>query len=196
MNKICNRCKEEKDTSLFHFRKSTKDWFYNTCKECRKVDSKQYYDKNREDIIEYNTEFFKNNREKLYQYKRDWYKNNPEKVKAQFDRKKKTESYRINNRINKHKRRELLKNLWNDWTVTKSSLIELFNSINNCIYCGIDRNDNFHLDHINPLVRWWLHTITNLRFICPSCNLKKYTRNHAEFCNILLPSSAANLTAE
>ena len=54
MSKICIKCKIEKDFSNFQKRKSSKDGFRNSCKECvkkyQKIYQKDYYSKNNEEI--------------------------------------------------------------------------------------------------------------------------------------------------
>ena len=46
--KICSRCEILKPLTGFHKRSATPDGYYNTCKECRKTDTKKYYIENKD----------------------------------------------------------------------------------------------------------------------------------------------------
>ena len=51
------------------------------CKACQSKRKKEYIEKNRERVYEYNNEWAKANREKVNEWQKTWRKNNPEKVK-------------------------------------------------------------------------------------------------------------------
>ena len=43
-----------------------------------------------------------------------------------------------------------------------------------CKICGCDlRKVIMHLDHIIPISKWGIHSITNVQRLCKTCNLKK-----------------------
>lgn len=46
MNKICHKCKKEKDISNFDIDKSVRDGYSSKCKICRRAYQKDYYKKN------------------------------------------------------------------------------------------------------------------------------------------------------
>jgi len=76
--KKCTKCKEEKPLEEFNKDKEKKDGRRSACKEC----SKQYYENNREKIIEqrkgYNKQYYENNKEKRNRLLRERRKNDPE----------------------------------------------------------------------------------------------------------------------
>lgn len=41
--KVCKKCKTEKPVSEFHFDKKQKDGYTRYCKDCRRVEAKNYY---------------------------------------------------------------------------------------------------------------------------------------------------------
>lgn len=106
--KICSNCKEEKEFSEFHKKAKSKDGYREVCKECRKPESKEYYEKNIDSINnklkeyrktnkgyletnrryrELNTDFVKSLKtewsksESGRESKKKYYQNNSEKVK-------------------------------------------------------------------------------------------------------------------
>jgi len=50
-----------------------------------------------------------------------------------------------------------------------------------CIYCGADITDDFHLDHKRPISRDGEHTQENVHLTCPHCNHQKHAKTHAEY---------------
>jgi 5-methylcytosine-specific restriction endonuclease McrA len=44
-----------------------------------------------------------------------------------------------------------------------------------CAFCGknITGKGKHHLDHIQPLALGGSHTIENLQYLCPACNMRK-----------------------
>lgn len=52
-----------------------------------------------------------------------------------------------------------------------------------CVYCGTDITDSFHLDHKTPISRGGEHTLENTHLTCPDCNHQKHHRTHAEYVN-------------
>jgi len=68
--KICSKCKIDKDFSEFSLRKDSKDGFRNECKNCLKLQRKDYFDNYR-----------KENVEEINKKIKDYYFKNPEKRK-------------------------------------------------------------------------------------------------------------------
>jgi len=60
--KICNKCKLEKNVSSFGKHKSAKDGFRHVCKECRKIETKEYYNKNKEHYNKMSSNWNKKNK--------------------------------------------------------------------------------------------------------------------------------------
>ena len=46
MEKICAKCKDKKDISLFPKNKNSKDGYHHYCKKCKNIDSKKRYKNN------------------------------------------------------------------------------------------------------------------------------------------------------
>ena len=95
--KVCSRCGEEKPltSEYFHKYKPSKDGLRAACKECRKLETKEYYENNKEQVLEKNKKWVESNKERVKKNKRDWakkkYWENPEKQRE------KNNLYRRNN---------------------------------------------------------------------------------------------------
>jgi hypothetical protein len=120
--KICKKCKEEKNICEFNKNNSHKDKLQNICKNCdklktkeyreknadkysqsqknnytknkenRKILNKEYYNKNRDKIINRNKEYYYNNVDKYRITKKEWREENKESVSI------KSKEYRQKNR--------------------------------------------------------------------------------------------------
>ena len=93
-----------------------------------------------------------------------------------------TDRARFLKRLRQQKRRGILKSA-SDNTITYDSCIKLLEKQNyKCTYCGCDLNEKGkHLEHKTPICRGGIHSIENIQFTCPKCNLNKGRMTHNEF---------------
>ena len=148
MNKTCTKCLLELDISKFSKWRSR-------CKKCSAEDKADYLSRNPTKTREY----YIRNQNKLLEYSREY---------------KKSDKYKLYKKNDKHKRRQLEQ--YSDNSVTQESLDDMLlnqNSLCNVCKCNIESRSSRHLDHIYPISRWWLHTISNLQWLCITCNLSK-----------------------
>jgi hypothetical protein len=114
--KKCTKCKTEKELIYFSKDKQQKHGFRNTCKFCAKEYYKEYYESNKEKIIQSNKEsnkkYYESNKEHYKEYNKEYYK---EYSKAN---KEKIKEYR---KANKEKVKEYNKEYYKD---NKDKLIE------------------------------------------------------------------------
>lgn len=146
--KTCTKCLSELDISNFSKWRSR-------CKECSSEDKAEYLSRNPNQWREYYYAY----RDKLLEYSRQY---------------KKSDKYKLYKVNDKHKRRQIEQ--YSDNSVTQESLDDMLltqNSLCNICKCNIENRSSRHLDHIYPISRWWLHTITNLQWLCVTCNLSK-----------------------
>ncbi len=54
-----------------------------------------------------------------------------------------------------------------------------------CMYCGVILENNWHLDHINPICSGGKNNLENLGAACPRCNMLKGGLNLEQFRDIL-----------
>lgn len=151
--------------------------------------------------------------------KRKWAQNNPEKVAAQKQRHrtKHADSIRAKNdryqRSNRDKVRQwaaeskarnpdhysaqarVHKQNRRHRTVGRLSsniaVVRLVEQKFKCTYCqAILHETGYHLDHMTPLARGGLNVDENMHAICPTCNLRKFTKTHDEFLALLAHENA------
>jgi len=107
--KICSKCSQEKDISLFNKGK-------NQCKCCMAVYRKEYYNNNREECLSRGRKFKSDNKQKLKEYQQNYYlehsqerldynkkwnENNPESIKR--TRRKEKEKFQENKNLRDEK---------------------------------------------------------------------------------------------
>lgn len=179
--KKCKKCGEEKPLTAEYFSKEAckKDGFRSTCKSCRK----QYYEKKKGPVAEYNkenkarrSEYLKENKDQIskrrkqyrienketvYGYIGQWHKENPDKC-------------RIIRQRSRARKRELLSTLTAEqWETIKQA----FNS--QCAYCGEPRD--LTQEHFIPLSKRGEYTHNNIIPACRSCNSSKNTKDFFEW---------------
>lgn len=77
--KVCSKCKEEKESSLFSKNKARYDGLFMWCKKCASDNQKIYAKLNKEKIAQYSKEYNSKNKERRKEYKIK----NKEKIKSQ-----------------------------------------------------------------------------------------------------------------
>ncbi len=170
--KRCSKCKIEKELEEFYNDKVKKDGKYPQCKEC----VKEYRKKHKEKIKIHDKKFREENKEKLTIYAKQYREKNTEKIKKYY----KTEKGKIASSNARHKRRFLkLKTM--DGSIptnmtcplTKELQSLLTKQDNKCYLCNTDISNAKHLDHWIPLSKGGRHSIDNVIWLCPTCNLQK-----------------------
>lgn len=82
--KICKDCGLSKPLSEYHKKKDTKDGLRTSCKVCRSVSSKQWYEDNKERRLVKSREWNSNNKERRRHNNNAWWRNNPDKRYKKF----------------------------------------------------------------------------------------------------------------
>ena len=94
--KICSKGKKILSVDCFHKDKNRKDGLYPVCKDCRKDESKKYYEKNKDIIVEKTKSYYENNksliREKSFKYYQE-HRENILKVVKQYRENNKEKVY-------------------------------------------------------------------------------------------------------
>lgn len=107
--KKCTKCGEVKSLDKFGNRKSMKDGKRNDCKTCQAERNKQYYQANKEKVVERVTQYYQKNKEKIVTYKKKHRQANKEKIAERdkqynkANKEKIAEHKRQYNRVNKEK---------------------------------------------------------------------------------------------
>lgn len=182
--KKCRICNENKDLIDFHKKKDTKDGYRNECKECVKIISKKYVDK--EKRRKYDKKRYHENKEVEKSRKKKFYYENQEKILKEKNEYRKTEKYKKSNKewrkenkerlaINQSNYRKnnphviawrsLLHRTLNQFETEKSkntidelgySAEELKSHIESLFKEGMnwDNHGKWHIDHIKPVSKF------------------------------------------
>jgi len=121
--KKCRKCEVVKSLDEFHRRNNRKSGCASKCKKC----AQQYYEANREKLLEYTKQWAKDNKEKKAEYNRQYRQDNKEK-KAEYNR-----QY---NQEHKAERNEYRRNRYNN-----EPAIALRTNVSNLIGHALKRND-------------------------------------------------------
>jgi hypothetical protein len=175
--KKCNKCQADLVVGN-NWTENSKKNYQNTCNECKKIKSKNYYENNKEKEALRKKIARKANQEKFQKRYKNYYENNKEKEKLRCRNYKKNNKEKIrkqarvygknNPEISRAKcakrRAQKLQALpsWADLEAIK----EIYK---NC-------PEGYHVDHIYPLQSdkvCGLHTVENLQYLTAEENLKK-----------------------
>ena len=160
----CSCCGEwlVANTVNFHRKKDGKYGLHSRCKECSRKYSKQYYETNRDSMIEYQKQWYKGNRNKKLEYQKQWHQDNRDK-KLEYDKrwheanKEQQKQYRQSPQgqvamFNGSQRRRI-KEEQQGTGITKDQWLEMMKFFDwKCAYSG-ERlsNKTRSIDHIVPL---------------------------------------------
>lgn len=134
-------------------------------KEVRRAQSKEYYNLNVDKIKASGEIYRKENEEEIRRRKKEYYDANKEVVFAANRR-----------------RRGKLRDAEGTHTVqdVKSIYAE---QDGECVYCGADLLEGYHVDHIMPLALGGSNWPDNLQCLCPTCNLRKGSKHPDDWHN-------------
>ena len=186
--KTCTKCHCELPLSSFNRQKGALDGRRPDCRDCRRVQHKAYYEKNRDKLAEYrqNTrerrrevyrrwaeehraerqEYNKRWREENPGYGREWREANPGKLRAYWLK---------HGAARRGMEGEVSEELVTQMVVDQGGL---------CAYCEVSLEGNFEVDHMLPVSRGGGHDWTNLAITCRPCNRSKSTKTVEEFMEI------------
>lgn len=203
--KVCTKCNIEKKLIEFPKKKASKDGFRTDCKVCFSSHKRAYNTVNKVAIAEYSKVYRVNNKvaitakqkvwrddNKEYIAKKDkiYHANNKEVYRAYNKKYLHTENGRLANR-NKNNKRRAIKLATTNGSVPiniryplTAELAELMvNQNNKCVYCDtyLTLDKHTHLDHIIPLSKKGEHILTNVQWLCSTCNLQKNNMTEVKF---------------
>jgi len=81
--KKCSKCNIARALSEFDKDKSKKDGYRPDCKICRSKEKAQYYENNKDKVLESQKEYYENNRQQILEYHKQYYVINKEKMSKQ-----------------------------------------------------------------------------------------------------------------
>ena len=171
--KICSKCNIEKEICNFHKWKNGPDGYKRDCKECRKLETKSYYNKNNEKIKLRVSRYRKLNPDKVKEvkqkiYDRDkkrilmvnkLYRENNRKTRNAYIRNRKLTDpvfklkYLINSRMRIFMKSHNITKKNKTFEIVGCTPKELKEHIENQFQSGMSWNNqgDWHIDHIIPL---------------------------------------------
>lgn len=175
--RTCTKCNVKLPISEFHKDKSATGGVRATCKKCRIVHVKNWYQDNKERQSGKEKDRRNSNKEKYTEKEAKRYIKDREKRIALA-----TEQ--------SHLRKSRKKETKNERGISKKSLMRKHGT--QCYYCGKEMDFsvgigwNFHRDmatieHLIPLARGGEHTFENTVLACRHCNLSKSAKSESEF---------------
>ena len=182
--KRCTKCSETKPLSAFSLYKGSPR---RQCRSCMQVYNRAYYERNtnkakaeakkwRESHPEREKanqqRHYAENKEYYAQKARGWYTANRDRSLARSSVYHRTETGKIRRRLIESKYRSRRK----QGDVTVEEINRLMQRQTHCAYCKKKFSTAIPstIDHVIPLSKGGLHTISNLVLACRSCNSRKH----------------------
>lgn len=206
--KKCSKCGETKSEDRFNKRVKSHDGLAPCCKLCEAARGLAYRAANKEIIAARNASYYEANKDKVKagvahyhianrdkrkEYNADYHSKNRDKNNARSaayhvknrERRKayaaaylaaNPEAFRAQSHARRARKREAI------GTLSKNLTKKLFNlQRGKCACCGLPLGDDYHLDHIMPLVLGGTNTDDNIQLLRARCNLQKRAKHPVEF---------------
>lgn len=183
---------------------STEFYSIKGCKPCARSRAAKYRSKNPEKVKIILSGWYINNVQRQKEYSAEYRLKNKEKIKekkaasyilkADINRayvaawRKKNPNYikeygaanKDKGRIKEHNRRARKKS--NGGQLSKGLAKKLFKlQHGKCACCGLLLSDNYHMDHIMPLVLGGKNEDNNIQLLTATCNLQKHAKHPIDF---------------
>lgn len=141
---------------------------------------REYCSKNKESKREYHRLYTLKHKDRITEYSHKYKRDNKEKIKEYSKHYSQRESSKLS-KINASSKRRDMKLRTSDSTIPIHKIYPLTKELQQllekqnykCNNCGCDITKDKHLDHHIPLSKGGKHSIDNVVWLCPSCNLSK-----------------------
>lgn len=176
--KTCTCCNVGKPTTEYHKDKQKKSGLCAICKDCNRAKALAWANENVKKNRARSAEWKKQNPERARIKDAEWRKNNPERKK-----KKDAEWRSANPELCKlHSLNRRAREAKADGTPSKGLTEKLFKLQNGlCPCCKKPLGNDFHLDHIIPLVMGGRNDDGNMQLLRKTCNLQKNRKDPVAF---------------
>jgi len=190
--KKCPRCGEIKPLSSFNKEKARKDGRQRICKICQRLQNKEYYQNNRDKVLQRDKKYYQGNRGRILRRHKEYRQNNPDKVLQwqkeyyQNNRDKELQRHKEYHQNNpdkaraKHARRRAAKNNATPPWADKAAINAIYTE---ALWLQEFTGEPYHVDHIVPLKSDFvcgLHVPANLQTLPGAENLAKSNRSWPE----------------
>lgn len=141
---------------------------YQANREKKLAYQRQYKDANRERVLEQCRQYYAANREKWSEYYRQYREENPEKLAAYSRNRKAREKGN------------------GSFHTAEDIQAQYARQKGKCFYCHKKVGEDYHVDHVVPLIKGGSNGPENLVVACPACNLSKHAKHPMDYCGRLL----------
>jgi 5-methylcytosine-specific restriction endonuclease McrA len=180
--KLCTKCQRSFPVTSEYFNrdKQKPDGFRPDCRECRSQQQHQYYEANRDQLLEKHRQWYWENRDRVIEHRRQYNKKHYDRVlkqKREYARINRDQKRRYNLK-NKHKKRQYraTRRAKKMDTYGKYTIIDIQRLIDlqdkKCLYCECALGE-YHVDHFIPILKAGRNSPDNLVIACPTCNRSK-----------------------
>ena len=185
MSKICSKCKVEKDAGEFYKHKNHENGLSSKCKDCDREYHKEYYQKNKEGIIEKKKEYRKNNKEKVAEINRKYHEKNKEDIAERKKKYREKNPYHAQSDVLSNSARKRARNnklLIDLDFISRSNILDWLKRQSRCECCNVEFSIGYKggngkiidnspsLDRFDPDLGY---VPGNVFLICSRCNLLK-----------------------
>ena len=179
--KMCRKCGEVKHISKFSKQKQGKYGVQSKCKSCKKEYNRNYYENNKETILEHQKQYYENNKETILEQRKQYYENNKETIAEQRKQYRESPQGQVVKFNASNRRRSKLANQSND--INKDQWLEMMKFFGfRCAYSGISLSKNIRsIDHIVALDNGGLNEIWNCVPMLKNYNSSKRTQDMEEW---------------
>lgn len=143
-----------------------------------KANQARYRDRNGEKERARHTKYQSENRGKILAYQKEWRAKNRVAIKLADATWRKLNPEK--NRIKAHNRRARIRD--NGGKLSPNLAAKLYRlQRGKCACCGLPLGDDYHLDHIMPVVLGGENVDANIQLLRDVCNLQKHAKHPVEF---------------
>lgn len=175
--KRCTECRQPKPADQFYRQAAAADGLTSQCKECRKKRDRARYVSTRAAALAYQQQYRQTHASEMAQKRKGLYaRMTPEQRKRKL----------ANNHrwLRRHPEKNANYVAKRRARIANAPVVELIDrqvvytrDRGTCHLCGKQvAADDFHLDHVVPLVKGGEHSYQNVRVACPTCNAIKGAR--------------------
>lgn len=186
--KVCSKCKREfpATTEFFAWHKRSGK-LYSQCRECHRAakreerkrndaryraSSQQWHIDHREEQKQKRRIHYIQNKNEYIERSQSYQKENAERVNLSHRLWSATPQGQRHEKAKRARRRAMIKNA--EGSHTREDIRILYDEQEGrCAYCGITLHNEYHLDHIIPLIQGGSNNPDNLACACAACNLSK-----------------------
>lgn len=185
--KRCKRCEELKSKDSFCKRSRSKDGLNTWCKACNSAYLKQYLESHKDESVERSARYYQINRDRILKRQSEYarlHKNEKRLYDASYApvyRKKHLHEHRVRQAVRRARKRAAEGAYTYDDVIRQGECQKW-----RCWWCGKPCREEYHIDHLVPLVKGGHNWPSNIVISCPKCNLSKHDKLPEEWAGKLL----------